>query len=155
MKIIVMRHGDAVLGADDDAARALTERGRQQSLAMSQWLVAQLPRIDRVVVSPYLRAQQTWQTISSVLPHGVLETLDELVPHGHADRVSDYLRALEGEVQSVLVVSHLPLVGYLVAELCPGVMPPMFATSAMAAVELESGRGRLVWQHSPHLLDTK
>ena len=155
MKIIVMRHGDAVLGADDDAARALTERGRQQSLAMSQWLVAQLPRIDRVVVSPYLRAQQTWQTISSVLPHGVVETLDELVPHGHADRVSDYLRALEGEVESVLVVSHLPLVGYLVAELCPGVTPPMFATSAMAAVELESGLGRLLWQQSPHLLDTK
>jgi phosphohistidine phosphatase SixA len=30
MKIVIMRHGDAVIGADDDAARALTATGRQQ-----------------------------------------------------------------------------------------------------------------------------
>ena len=155
MKIIVMRHGDAVLGADDDAARSLTERGRQQSLAMSQWLGPQLPDIDRVLVSPYLRAQQTWQAISSVLPCGLVETLDDLVPHGDVTHASDYLRALEGEAHTLLVVSHLPLVGYLVADLCPGVTPPMFATSAMAAIELQQGRGHLLWQHSPHLLDTK
>ena len=155
MRIIVMRHGDAVLGADDDAARALTERGRQQSLAMSQWLVPQVAKIERVVVSPYLRAQQTWQTISSVLPCAEVEILDDLVPHGHADHVGDYLRALESEVSTLLVVSHLPLVGYLVAELCPGVTPPMFATSAMVAIELEKGHGHLLWQHAPHLLDTK
>ena len=131
MKIIVMRHGDAVLGADDDAGRSLTERGRQQSLAMSQWLGPQLPDIDRVLVSPYLRA------------------------HGDVTHASDYLRALEGEAHTLLVVSHLPLVGYLVADLCPGVTPPMFATSAMAAIELQQGRGHLLWQHSPHLLDTK
>ncbi|MGL4206366.1 MAG: phosphohistidine phosphatase SixA [Aeromonadaceae bacterium] len=155
MRIIVMRHGDAVLGADDDSARALTELGRRQSLAMSQWLGPQLPGIDRVLVSPYLRAQQTWQAISAVLPGCVVETLDDLVPHGNAARVGDYLRALESEASTVLVVSHLPLVGYLVAELCAGVTPPMFATSAMAAIELEQGCGRLLWQQSPHLLDTK
>jgi phosphohistidine phosphatase len=53
-------------------------------------------------------------------------------------------------VASVLVISHLPLVGYLVAELCPGETPPMFTTSAIANVTLdESGKGVFNWQMSP------
>lgn len=38
--------------------------------------------------------------------------------------VSAYLQALANEgVATALVVSHLPLVGYLVSELCPGNAP--------------------------------
>ena len=147
-----MRHGDAVLGADDDASRALTSLGREQSRAMAIWLHQQMPHVDRVLVSPYLRARQTWQTISELFGAVPCEELDELVPHGHATLVCDYLRALEGEVNNVLIISHLPLVGYLVADLCPIQAPPMFVTSAMVAVELTDGRGGLLWQQAPHLL---
>ncbi len=54
-------------------------------------------------------------------------------------------------VSSVLIVSHLPLVGYLVAELCPGECPPMFATSAIANVDLpaDGSYGKFEWQVSP------
>ena len=152
MKVVVMRHGDAVLGADDDAARALTSLGREQSRTMALWLRQQLPHLDRVLVSPYLRAQQTWQTIGDLFGEVRVDVLDELVPHGHADPVADYLRALAGEVENLLVISHLPLVGYLVADLCPVQTPPMFVTSAMVAVELQDGQGQLLWQQAPHLL---
>ena len=152
MKVVVMRHGDAVLGADDDAARALTSLGREQSRAMALWLQQQLPHLDRVLVSPYLRAQQTWQTIGDLFGEVRVDVLDELVPHGHAGPVADYRRALAGEVENLLVISHLPLVGYLVADLCPVQTPPMFVTSAMVAVELQDGQGQLLWQQAPHLL---
>ena len=70
---------------------------------------------------------------------------------GDVGLVSAYLQALTNEgVASVLVISHLPLVGYLVAELCPGETPPMFTTSAIASVTLdESGNGTFNWQMSP------
>ena len=152
MKVVVMRHGDAVLGADDDAARALTSLGREQSRAMALWLQQQMPHLDRVLVSPYLRAQQTWQTVRELFGEVRVDVLDELVPHGHSAPVADYLRALEGEVENLLVISHLPLVGYLVADLCPVQTPPMFVTSAMVAVELQDGQGQLLWQQAPHLL---
>lgn len=152
MKVVIMRHGDAVIGADDDAARALTAMGRQQSRNMACWLQTQFPQIERVLVSPYLRAQQTWQTISDLFPGARVETLDELVPHGHASRVVNELLALEGEVETVLVVSHLPLVGYLVTDLCPVQVPPMFVTSAMAAIDVQDSAGSLLWQQAPHLL---
>ena len=80
----------------DDEERNLTAFGRKQSVQMAQWLATRLPRLDRVLVSPYVRAQQTWQTIRDFLPATTeVGTLDDLVPHGHADRVADYLRALE------------------------------------------------------------
>ena len=153
MKVVVMRHGDAVLGADDDAARALTSLGREQSRAMALWLQQQMPHLDRVLVSPYLRAQQTWQTVRELFGEVRVDVLDELVPHGHSAPVADYLRALEGEVENLLVISHLPLVGYLVADLCPVQLPPMFVTSAMVAVELQGAQGNLLWQQAPHLLN--
>ena len=152
MKVVVMRHGDAVWGADDDAARALTSLGREQSRAMALWLQQQMPHLDRVLVSPYLRAQQTWQTVRELFGEVRVDVLDELVPHGHSAPVADYLRALEGEVENLLVISHLPLVGYLVADLCPVQLPPMFVTSAMVAVELQGAQGNLLWQQAPHLL---
>ena len=80
-----------------------------------------------------------------------VEFLPELTPCGDVGLVSAYLQALTNEgVASVLVISHLPLVGYLVAELCPGETPPMFTTSAIASVTLdESGNGTFNWQMSP------
>ncbi|WP_137510061.1 phosphohistidine phosphatase SixA, partial [Escherichia coli] len=79
------------------------------------------------------------------------EVLPELTPCGDVGLVGAYLQALTNEgVASVLVISHLPLVGYLVAELCPGETPPMFTTSAIASVTLdESGKGQFNWQMSP------
>ena len=87
-----------------------------------------------------------------LFPHAKVETVDDLVPHGHAERIGDYLRTLEGDVAEVLVISHLPLVGYLVADLCPGVTPPMFVTSAMAGVAVTAGSGSLLWQQTPQRL---
>ena len=84
------------------------------------------------------------------LPDNV-DVLPELTPCGDVGLVSAYLQALANEgTSSVLVISHLPLVGYLVSELCPGETPPMFTTSAIASVTLdESGKGVYNWQMSP------
>jgi len=80
-----------------------------------------------------------------------IDVLPELTPCGDVGLVSAYLQALANEgVASALVVSHLPLVGYLVSELCPSEAPPMFSTSAIANVTLDaSGQGQFNWQMSP------
>ena len=120
---------------------------------MAAWLNTKSVDIERVLVSPYLRAEQTLATVREALtlPEGE-EVLPELTPGGNAEQVGSYLQALamQGE-SSVLIVSHLPLVGYLVAELCPGECPPMFATSAIANVDLpaDGSYGKFEWQVSP------
>lgn len=146
MQIFIMRHGEAVMHAPSDAERALTENGKRHSIKTAQYLKthfieSERPKsglnIDLALVSPYLRAQQTLNAVLTVVDADKTETLAELTPGGNEERVADYLRALTAQgVDSVLIVSHLPIVGYLVSELCPDVYPPMFATSAVVSVTL-------------------
>lgn len=154
MQIFIMRHGEAATKARSDAARPLTEKGRSEVQKMSVCLQQRLRiPLDRVLVSPYLRAQQTLAALSDILtvPDNI-ETLDRLVPAGSAQWSASYLAALsEQGVQSVLVVSHLPLVGDLVAELCPTMaVAPTFFPATIAALSLQQGRGELLWQLSPN-----
>ncbi|WP_409158891.1 phosphohistidine phosphatase SixA [Pectobacterium sp. B2J-2] len=159
MQVLIMRHGDAVLDAASDAVRPLSDGGCDESRQMACWLNEQNIDIERVLVSPYLRAQQTLDVVKKVLPlPEEADCLNELAPGGDAQLVGYYLQTLAREgVGAVLVVSHLPLVGYLVAELCRNETAPMFATSAIAcvAVEAEFGNGVLHWQVSPAQLNAK
>ncbi|KAA8996955.1 phosphohistidine phosphatase SixA [Affinibrenneria salicis] len=158
MQVLIMRHGDALPEAASDAVRPLSERGRDESRQMAQWLEGQGLDIERALVSPYVRAQQTLQTVRDVLTvRGAEEVLSQLTPGGDARYVASYLQALAQEKSgTVLVVSHLPLVGYLVAELCPAESAPMFATSAIACVTLDDdGRGVCDWMIGPAQLVQK
>lgn len=154
-----MRHGDAQLDAASDAERPLTVRGSEESRLMAAWLSTRILDTDRILVSPYLRAQQTLSVLREelVLPDQE-ESMPELTPGGDVDLVCCYLQTLANEgLGSVLIVSHLPLVGYLVADLCAHEQAPMFATSAVACVDLDagSGQGKLNWQVGPAQLLTK
>lgn len=148
-----MRHGDAALDAASDSVRPLTHCGGDESRQMAAWLNSRSVDIERVLVSPYLRARQTLNTVREALPLPEGEdVLPELTPGGDPGLVACYLQVLANEgVISVLVISHLPLVGYLVAELCPQEAPPMFSTSAIACVDFnaEDAKGKLEWQVSP------
>jgi phosphohistidine phosphatase len=152
MQVFIMSHGDAALDAASDSVRPLTTCGCDESRQMATWLKGQKVDIERVLVSPFLRAEQTLNVVGECmnLPTEI-DVLPELTPCGDVGLVSAYLQALANEgVASALVVSHLPLVGYLVSELCPGEAPPMFSTSAIANVTLDaSGQGQFNWQMSP------
>ncbi|MCL6408333.1 phosphohistidine phosphatase SixA, partial [Dickeya dadantii] len=63
MQVLIMRHGDAVLDAASDAVRPLSDGGRDESCQMACWLNEQDIDIERVLVSPYLRAQQTLDVV--------------------------------------------------------------------------------------------
>ncbi|MGL5007914.1 MAG: phosphohistidine phosphatase SixA [Plesiomonas sp.] len=152
MHVFIMRHGEATHQAPSDAQRALTPRGREESQLVATWLAAQYHQIaelkstgiERALVSPYLRAQQTFNVIKPLLPViQETETWDALTPDCNPTLIADYLTTLATSgLNSVLVVSHLPLVGYLVADLCVGEVPPMFATSGLAQVHIDASTGQ-------------
>ncbi len=153
MQVFIMRHGDAALEAASDSVRPLTFTGREESLNIAVWLKEQKVDIERVLVSPFLRAEQTLEVLRETLSlPKQQDVLPELTPCGDVGLVGGYLEALAKEgVESALVVSHLPLVGYLVSELCPEEAPPMFCTSAVANITLDeaTGKGTFNWQMSP------
>ncbi|GIU26197.1 phosphohistidine phosphatase SixA [Shewanella sp. MBTL60-007] len=153
MQLFLMRHGEAGYNAHSDRERTLTDIGRHHTVLMSNWLGLTIKEFDLVLVSPYLRAQQSWQEVSKHFPepHKWI-TLDDLVPSGDPSRVADLVLAYAEQYQAnnVLVIAHMPLLGYLVSELVPGIEPPLFATSGVTLIERANERNSLVWQHAPH-----
>lgn len=74
---------------------------------MATWLKGQKVDIERVLVSPYLRAEQTLDIVGECmnLPKHV-DVMPELTPCGDVGMVSAYLQALANEgVATALVVS--------------------------------------------------
>lgn len=156
MKIYVMRHGDALYRAPTDAERPLSEHGHAEVRLMARWLAEHEPTLRHVWHSPYLRAQQSMSDMCQVLP--LVEQIKPeiapgLIPMGDPvdirDRVAVF--SLECPGEPLLLVSHMPLVGELTAELVPGCEPPLFATAAIAEIDwqVETFSGQLVKLHHP------
>lgn len=147
MKIYVMRHGEAQMIASSDKARELTEQGNKQATAQGIWLKSFVLSFDKVLVSPYMRAKQTFEQINQVFDNNLdhkSEVWDAITPYGNAELVSDYLATLEDEgIQNILIISHLPLVGEIVAEFC-GKNAVSFYPATIAEIDWDTEKGTLI-----------
>ena len=122
MNIWIIRHGEAGFDAPTDSERTLTEKGKNAAFLQGKWLGEQcIPRniqFDKILVSPYVRAQQTLTALTQGMEAvgfsqhfaNIIEEWDEIT-----DMIQDYLAFLNEEgANQVLIVSHLPLVFDLV-----------------------------------------
>ncbi|GAA5219115.1 phosphohistidine phosphatase SixA [Corallincola platygyrae] len=140
MQVFIMRHGQAEELAGRDKDRALTPDGMLESSLMARWLVEQGGVFQHALVSPYLRALQTFAQVNTVLTlnQTSVEVMDELTPHGDPEMIAGYIYALaEKKVDSLLIVSHMPLVSFLVESLDVQRSLPMFAPSSVARIEYD------------------
>ncbi|MGF1910320.1 phosphohistidine phosphatase SixA [Vibrio kasasachensis] len=154
MKIVIMRHGEAETFAQTDAERALTSFGRTASKDVAQRCTQHgVTQFDKVLVSPYKRAKQTWQELEDIFDAKGVVLCEDITPYGDSVTVADFLQALiEVEsLDSVLLVSHLPLVGYLTADLVADISPPMFPPSGMVCIDYDVDKrcGEILWNLKP------
>lgn len=158
MKLWILRHGEAEPRKTTDAERALTPHGRKEARAAGQSLAKHVGSRLTVLVSPYVRAQQTAAAVLHELNADAdaveLITVDWCTPE---DDPAAALEHLELRAESeILLVSHMPLVSALTGLLVEGDMrvgPPMHTASL---VELEmsviaAGTAQLLsLRHPPH-----
>ncbi len=132
MKLIIMRHGQASWSAPSDQERPLTEMGQQEVLSTASKLTHL--GINRVLASPYLRAQQSGRILAETL-ECTLETLECITPDDDPMAVVSELPA-HG---NIALASHMPLVGALTGLLCDGAMHqgPGFMTANAAVLEMD------------------
>ncbi|MEE4192106.1 MAG: histidine phosphatase family protein [Halieaceae bacterium] len=109
MRVYVVRHGDAA-PPPGGGERALTDHGFQDSHDAGRLLATE--GFDFLLYSPKLRTRQTRDCILSVA--GDIASREELslLPPTTEQSVVDSIEACGGE--SVVLVSHLPLVAELV-----------------------------------------
>lgn len=145
MHIFIMRHGEAEYVGKQDSQRALTEKGKLQAFRQGQTFVAQHLNFDKVLVSPFLRAVETFAQVDLAF-HGTLKSKMEkenaLVPDGNEQGLLDYLQILWQEnVENVLLISHLPLVAEITFLLTQGKFYPNFPTAHVEHIQWDGKKG--------------
>jgi phosphohistidine phosphatase len=154
MLIFIMRHGQAQAMAHSDRSRELTVKGEQEVTHIARWLAQQQLSFNAIFVSPYIRAQQTANIVKNVLVTSTqLTTLDFITPNDPAQKMYDYIDAtfFESTEQNILIVSHMPLVSYLVEAFTCGQQAPLFQTASIAEIAYDTSimKGQLIAHTAP------
>ena len=95
-----------------------------------------------MLVSPYIRAQQTAEGVKKHNAFLFEETCSDIIPEGNPQIAADYLEtliAMHPQCDTWLVVAHMPIVSYLVDQLSAGNMP-IFNTGAVAVLSYDESR---------------
>jgi phosphohistidine phosphatase len=122
MRLYLMRHGEASWDAASDAERPLTERGQWLTQQVAEaGLMADKPQ--QLIASPYRRAQQTSDIITSVIGDCRRSISDLITPEGNPQQVLDWLYQYcqqQPNLQRLLLVSHNPFISELISYLVMG-----------------------------------
>ncbi|AWL12370.1 Phosphohistidine phosphatase SixA [Saliniradius amylolyticus] len=141
MDIYIMRHGEAEQRFGEDASRRLTTRGFDEAALAGQWLKQHPGNVDLALVSPFTRAQQSFEAVSAICPVVESQTCADITPAGSPAYFHDYLHALvttETQLKSLLLVSHMPFVSLLVDELCERPLSLLFATAGVVHLRYDA-----------------
>ena len=141
-----MRHGEAEPYQEMDRERALSNFGLQQAEDVGQQLAEYVKvnfageNITAGLVSPYVRAQQTYEQVSKHIEIKSKEDCDMVLPESDSELFADYLHALAAHVnapENLLIVSHMPFVSLLADELCDDFNGKIFATADMLIIDYD------------------
>jgi phosphohistidine phosphatase len=111
-RLLLLRHAktetDAPSGHDHD--RRLDDRGRRDAAEIGGWIGRHPPFPDRVLVSPAVRARQTWEFAWEAMEGPVRQPQVELVPELYGADPKKLLRTIR--MASVSDPKRLMLVGH-------------------------------------------
>lgn len=120
MLVYLLRHAIAEDSAVTDAARNLTAEGLAQANSIAEKFGQHAPVMDKVLCSPYFRAQQTAAAVMPLFPDLSITTEDSIKPGGDVYAVLDTIEATD--LQNILLVGHNPFLSKLLSVMVDGVM---------------------------------
>ncbi|MDQ1633227.1 MAG: phosphohistidine phosphatase [Frankiaceae bacterium] len=142
MRLLVLRHGQASNAGASDAERPLTDSGRAAVAALAPVVEPLDP--DLVLCSSALRTRQTLELLA--LDPGVDVRLEDGLYGAGVDELIEFVRLVDDDVVSVLIVGHNPAAKDLVVELTGGERIPSFRPATLAVLELDVTRW---WEVAP------
>jgi phosphohistidine phosphatase len=113
-RLMLLRHAktetDAPSGRDQD--RRLDDRGRRDAAEIGDWIASHPPFPDAVLVSPAVRAHQTWETAWAAMKDSVppppVELLPELYGADPARLLETIRDASVSDPKRLMVIGHNP-----------------------------------------------
>jgi phosphohistidine phosphatase len=172
-RLMLLRHAktenDAPSGRDQD--RRLDDRGRKDAAEIGGWIARHPPVPDAVLVSPAVRAHQTWEIAAAAMKELARAPHVELLPELYGADPSQLLQSIHAasatDSQRLMVVGHNPGMHELALALAGSgdaagrrALAENLPTSGLAIFDFEVDdwadvafrRGRLVLFVSPKLL---
>ena len=126
MKLILFRHGLAVerevfmMQKKDDALRPLVEKGRERTRKMAKILKQQVPAVDLLVTSPYVRAQQTASILQETIKAKSIAESVDLVPSAPPMAFAQWMKMHAKNALTIVAVGHEPQLSVLATWLLSG-----------------------------------
>ena len=113
-RLMLLRHAktesEAPSGRDQD--RRLDERGRRDAAEIGNWIGRHPPFVDTVMVSPAVRAHQTWEIAWEAMrdraPTPKVEFVAELYGADPAQLLESVRSAVETDPKRLMLVGHNP-----------------------------------------------
>jgi phosphohistidine phosphatase len=137
-RLCLIRHAKTGHGSPD-IGRRLTDRGTRDARALGRWLAKNQLVPDRVLVSPALRARETWATAVRELPATPTLQIDDRIYDNTVEDLLAAIRGIDSEVRTLAVVGHNPSMETLADRLAGDDAGPIaielrggFATSSVA-----------------------
>jgi phosphohistidine phosphatase len=153
----IVRHAEAEAGgAAGDAPRALSDGGRRAMAVLAETLAKESWRPDRIFSSPLLRARQTAEILRGRAPGApAIEGMEELLPDAEPSDTLLALRQHGALAGHVVLVTHQPLAGRLVALLAAEAssFKPGTLVRIEFAAEVVPGHGRVMRAIHPERAD--
>jgi phosphohistidine phosphatase len=112
MELYFLRHASPSDSAASDAARELTNEGREEALVAGKALARMGVKPVRIFSSPLVRARQTAQIVANELKVEA-EAIDELLNENSTFQLLKFLKTT-GDAAEILLVGHMPsLAGHI------------------------------------------
>jgi phosphohistidine phosphatase len=105
--LLLIRHAKAVPDAATDELRPLADRGHQDAHAAGRWLAELEIAPDLAIVSPALRARETWEEIAASLEPGELR-IEPRIYENTVDELLAVIAEVSDDVATLVLVGHNP-----------------------------------------------
>ena len=153
MKLYLVQHGLAY-SKDEDPERPLTGTGRQEVSRLAEFLRGGGVRVQRVIHSGKLRAEQTALLLAEAMAPDIEVEVSGLLDPNEDPRALDWQS--DAWDRDTLIVGHLPYMARLVSHLVIGDdTRPIVAYRPGSMVCLErdgAGQWQIDWMIRPELL---
>lgn len=154
MRLYLVQHADAV-SKDTHPLRPLSDKGQADAKAMAAFLHGAEVRVDQVVHSGKLRAEETANALSkTVWPGQTPEAFDAIAPNDPTEHLMNAALTAGGDL---MVVGHMPFMGRMAARCLTGSEDGTqvdYEPGAVLCLERAGESWTLQWFVKPGMLET-
>lgn len=142
--LVLLRHAKSAYPPGvRDRERPLSDRGRRDAVAAGEWIATACGSFDEALVSPAIRARETWALAGSRLDVGRV-TFDDRIYDDWGSRLDDVVASVDEHARAAIIVGHNPGIEEFALSLAAGSssqdlarMSAKYPTSGVAVLDVE------------------